>query len=256
MNPGVVVLFGLVGLLTGSVLTLVVYRVPRGITLFHPLSMCPDCAVEIGLRDNIPLASYALLRGRCRACDGRISLRYPLIEAGTALIWVFAALRFDSFEVATFVALASCVLVALALIDLEHRRIPNVMVLPSTVMAFSWVSFVGAAEGSWDPVIRAAACSAGVFAILFLIAIVSGGMGFGDVKLGAFIGVVAGRFDVTMAIAGTLAGFLLGGIVSAGFLVTRRLGRKDALPFGPAMAAGAMAALFAGESAVRGWLGL
>jgi leader peptidase (prepilin peptidase)/N-methyltransferase len=177
------------------------------------------------------------------------------VEATTTALWVGSALRFE-LEPAAFVAAWGTVLFALALIDLEHRRIPNVIVLPSTAGAFAWVLGAGVGTSDWELVVRSVACGAGFFAVLFVIAMISGGMGFGDVKLGALIGVVTGRFSVGVALAGALGGFFIGGLVAVALLLSGKKGRKDAVPFGPSMAAGAVAALFAGERLVRTWLGM
>ncbi len=256
MTALIAVFAGLLGAAVGSFANVVVYRVPRGMSLSHPPSSCTECETPIASRDNVPMLSFVLLRGRCRTCGAGISVRYPLVEAGVTALWVACALRFSQLETAAFVALASTVLGLVALIDLEHRRIPNVIVLPATVAALVWVFGVAAAGRDWAILVRSGACGAGFFLILLMIALVSGGMGFGDVKLGAFIGVVAGRLGVGVAVAGALGGFLLGGVVAVGLLATRRSGRKDTLAFGPWMAAGAIAALFAGEGPVRSWLGL
>ena len=256
MTALLAVFAGLLGAAVGSFLNVVVYRVPRGVSLLHPASSCPVCEAEIRPQDNIPIVSYVLLRARCRACEAPISPRYPLVEAGTTALWVGSVLRFPQIEQAAFVALTGTVLVALSLIDLEHRRIPNSIVLPSTAAAALWVVGLAAATGDWTLVVRSLACGAAMFVLLLVIAVVSGGMGFGDVKLGAFVGLATGRFGVGVAVAGALAGFIIGGVVAAGLVAMRKRGRKDALPFGPSMAGGALAALFGGERLVRAWLGL
>lgn len=246
---------GLLGLAVGSFANVVVYRVPHRMSLLRPPSSCPSCRVEIGPRDNVPLLSYVLLRGRCRSCGVPISPRYPIVEAATAALWVFSVLRFD-LESAVFVALSATVFLVLSLIDLEHRRLPNVIVLPATAAAFAWVVGVGVFRPDGRLIVRAVACGAAYFALLFVIALVSGGMGFGDVKLGAFVGLVTGRFSVGIALAGALGGFIVGGLAAVALLATRRKGRKDVVPFGPSMALGATFAVFAGEGIVRRWFGL
>lgn len=240
----------------GSFLNVVVYRVPRGESIVRPPSRCPSCGTDIGTLDNIPILSWLLLRGRCRSCRAPISFRYPLIEAATAALWVGCALRFDVLEEAAFAAVACTVLLALAAIDLEHRRLPNVIVLPSAAAAVVWVLGVAVARGDIDVLVTALACGAAAFALFFLIAFVSGGMGMGDVKLAGFIGVVTGRFAWEVTVAAVFASFFIGGAVAIGLLMARRAGRKSAIPFGPSMAAGAVLALFVGPSPVRTWLGL
>lgn len=256
MTAIIAVFAGVLGAAVGSFGNVVIHRVPRRLSLVQPPSACPSCGRPIRPYDNIPMLSFLLLGGRCRACGDRIPARYPLVEAGITGVWVGAALRFESLETAGFVAAAATVLVLVALIDLEHRRIPNVIVVPGTAAALIWVFGVSAAQRDWTVGLRAAACGAAFFTMLFLIALVSGGMGFGDVKLGAFIGVVTGRFGVGVWAAGALGGFIAGGVFAAGLLVARRSGRKDTIAFGPWMAVGALAALFVGEGPVRAWLGL
>lgn len=250
-----VLLAGVFGFVLGSFLNVVIHRVPRGGSIVTPGSACPKCGKALAPRDNIPVLSYLVLRGRCRFCSTRISLRYPAIELVNAVIWVGAMLRFASTETAIFVAAAGSVLIVLATIDLEHRRVPNVIVLPSTGGAIVWLVVVSAVSQRWDILSEALLGAFGSFLVLFVIATVSGGMGFGDVKLAAFTGVVAGRFGWEVAFIAMLVGFFCGGIVGLVLLATRRVGRKSALPFAPALAAGALVAVFGNQSLSRWWLG-
>jgi leader peptidase (prepilin peptidase)/N-methyltransferase len=246
----------LFGLALGSFLNVAIYRVPRGLSVVRPSSACPACDASIKPRDNIPVVSFVSLRGRCRSCGAAISLRYPLVEAATAALGVGAVLRFGASDAAAFVGLGGAVLIAIAMIDLEHRRVPNVIVLPATAAAAVWVLVIAAITGHWRLAASALGSGAAGFVLLFVIALVSGGMGMGDVKLAAFIGVFTGRFGWEVAVLGLFAGFLLGGVVAGGLLVAGRRGRKDALPFAPALAAGAIIAVFWGTGPVRAWLGL
>lgn len=247
---------GLFGALVGSFLNVVIHRVPRGDSIVRPPSACPACGTEIRARDNVPLLSWLWLRGRCRDCGAPIAARYPLVEATNALLWIACAVRFDGAEDVVFCALASSVLLVLSMIDLEHRRLPNVIVLPATAVAVGWVVTSAVLRGEpslvRDPLIGGAAA----FGLLFVIAFVSGGMGFGDVKLAAFIGVVAGRFGWEVVVTAIFAAFILGGLAGVAVIASGKKGRKDAIPFGPALAAGALVALFAGPGPVRTWLGL
>jgi leader peptidase (prepilin peptidase)/N-methyltransferase len=162
----------------------------------------------------------------------------------------------DSVEEVVFVGAAVFVLAVLSVVDLRERRIPNVIVLPATGAALVWTLGAGAAGGEWDMPVRALACGAAFFCLLFVLAVVSSGMGFGDVKLGAFIGVVTGRFGSGVTVFAALTGVLVGGLVAAAVLVIGRRGRKQWVPYGPSMSVGAVAALLAGERAVRSWFGL
>jgi leader peptidase (prepilin peptidase)/N-methyltransferase len=177
------------------------------------------------------------------------------VEAASAALAVGAALRFETLEEAVFAGLACIVLLVLALIDLEHRRLPNVIVLPATAAAGAWILVAAGARGEWGMALEALACGAAAFGLLFLIAVASRGMGFGDVKLAAFIGLAAGRFGWRVALLAVFAAFILGGLAAVAFVVIGRKGRKESIPFGPALAAGAILAIFAGEGPVRTWLG-
>jgi leader peptidase (prepilin peptidase) / N-methyltransferase len=254
MTPFLLIAFGLLGLAVGSFLNVVIYRVPLGESVVRPGSKCPSCETEIRARDNIPIVSWLVLRARCRECRAEISPRYPIVETVTGLLWVACALRFDTVEEAAFVAVFGSVFLSLSAIDLDVHRLPNVIVLPSIVAAAVWVVGYAVATGAWGTAATAFAGGAGIFAVLFVIAFVSGGMGFGDVKLGALTGLVAGRFGWPVALGGLFFGFFVGGFVSVGLIVAGRKGRKDAIPFGPALAAGAVIALFVGDPAFRGWI--
>lgn len=250
------VLAGVLGAIIGSFLNVVIHRVPRGGSLVAPPSTCPRCGVAVGGRDNVPIVSYLVLRGRCRSCGGSISGRYPLIELASAGAFVAAVWRFELGELAAFVAAACSVLLVLGVIDLEHRRVPNVIVVPGTVAAIVWVGAAAAVTGSWRTIVLPLATGSAAFALFLLIALVSGGMGFGDVKLAAFVGVVCGRFGWEVGVLAVFGSFVVGGTVAAALLIIGRRGRKDALPFAPSLAAGAIGALFAGPDPVRAWLGL
>jgi len=251
-----IVIGAVFGAVIGSFLNVVVYRVPRKLSVVRPPSACPVCGTEIRARDNVPLLSYLVLRGRCRQCHAKISARYPLVEAAAAALGAGAAARFGAHEPAVFVGCGGAVLIVLALIDLDHRRVPNVIVLPATVAAALWILGVAVVGRRSSVAINAFSSAAAGFVLLFLIALISGGMGMGDVKLAAFIGLYAGRFGWEVSVLALFLGFFLGGVVAGALLVVRRRGRKDALPFAPALAAGALAAVFWGTAPVRAWLRL
>ncbi len=246
---------GLLGAALGSFGNVVIHRLPRGQSLARPPSSCPSCGTRIRSIDNIPIVSYVLLRGRCRSCGASISPRYAIVEAAAAGLAVVSVLRFDAGERAAFAASVSIVLLVLAAIDLEHRRLPNVIVLPATAAAALWVVLRAAFEGEWGMATEAFLCGLAAFALLFLIAVVSRGMGFGDVKLAGFIGLATGSFGWRVAVLAVFASFFLGGIAAVGLLVFGKKGRKATIPFGPALATGAVLGIFAGEGPVRTWLG-
>lgn len=256
MTALVAVFAGLLGAAFGSFANVVVHRVPRGVSLASPPSACPACGTRVSSRDNIPVVSYVLLRGRCRACRVRISARYPLVEAATATLWVAAALLVEGVEAAAFTAAASTVLLVLAAIDIEHRRVPNVIVVPATLAAVVWVGGAAVARGTPGMLLWALGSGAALFLLLFFVAAVTGGMGYGDVKLAAFIGVVTGRFGPEIALVAAMAAFIGGGLVALALVAGGVRDRKDALPFAPALAGGALLALLAGEPIAAAWLRL
>jgi leader peptidase (prepilin peptidase)/N-methyltransferase len=250
------VAFALFGLATGSFLNVVIHRVPLGRSVVKPGSRCPSCKEPIRSLDNVPVLSWIILRGRCRNCGTAISVRYPLVELATAALWLGSALRFPRAEEAVFAALATSTLLALAVIDLDTRRLPNNIVLPAIAGGGLWVFALSAVRSDAPLAARAGMSGLAAFGLLFVIALVSGGMGMGDVKLAAFIGLVTGRFAWQMTVSAILISFIGGGLVAVVLLALGRKQRKETMPFGPALAAGATAALFIGASPVHRLLGI
>jgi leader peptidase (prepilin peptidase)/N-methyltransferase len=241
------------GLAIGSFLTVVVHRVPAGGSIVSPRSRCPSCETPIGARDNIPVVSWVVLRGRCRSCGAPIPARYPLIELATAGLFAAAAVRFDDLRVLPAAAGFLGLLLALSLIDLEHKILPNRIVYPSLV-AFPAYLIVARLAGAPLDLLDAVVGFLAYGGVMLLVAIVSPrGMGMGDVKLAALIGLVIGAIDLpSVAVAGGLA-ILLGG-VAAGVALAMGKGRKSAVPFGPFLAAGAALALFWGPAIADAYL--
>jgi leader peptidase (prepilin peptidase) / N-methyltransferase len=245
------VVFLVFGLAMGSFLTVVIYRVPRGESIVTPSSACPKCGASIGPSENIPVISYLVLRGRCRRCGNPISAEYPITEAVTAALFVGASLRFASFWQAALMAPFFGVMLACAVIDARHRIIPNRVVYPSLV------GFAIAILAAWLAGLPLSAPGAGIGllaygGVLGLIALVApGGMGMGDAKLTALIGLVLGALGLRYVAVAAALGFIGGGV---GGIVSLAVGksRKDAIPFGPYLAAGAVASAFVGP-AVAGW---
>jgi leader peptidase (prepilin peptidase)/N-methyltransferase len=235
--------FGLVGLAFGSFLTVVIHRVPRGESLVAPRSRCPSCGTQLRNVDNVPLVSWLFLRGRCRSCGAGISVLYPLTELATAGLFVGAALEFDSIWAAAMMAPFLALMVALSVIDLRHRIIPNRLVYPSLVAFGAYIVVVALAGGGLDA-LRAAIGMLAFGASLLLVAIVSPrGMGMGDVKLASLIGLVLGALGLRYVAVAAGAGILLGGVVAVAALLAGA-SRKQAIPFGPFLAAGALVAAF------------
>jgi leader peptidase (prepilin peptidase)/N-methyltransferase len=229
---------GLLGLVVGSFLNVVIHRVPLRRSVLWPASHCPACGEPIKPIDNVPLLSYALLRGRCRNCKARISARYPLVEALTGALFAAAAYEFGlGFRLLSALVLI-CALIALAGIDLEHRLLPNAIVGPATLIGFT-LSVLESPERWWLYLISAFAVAGGLFALALAY---PGGMGMGDVKMGGMLGAFLGPYAALALFLGALCGALLGGaLMSLG-----RISRQSPLPFGVFLALGGILALFVG----------
>jgi leader peptidase (prepilin peptidase)/N-methyltransferase len=245
------------GLLMGSFATVAAHRIPRRESFLVGRSKCPFCGHVITAKENIPLLSFALQRGRCRHCGARISWRYPATEVVTAALFAFAVLRFGaSFEALVYAGLF-WVLVVLAVIDLEHRLLPNRVVYPAFVIGWVALALAAWAEDSPERLADAAVGAAIFGGLLFLVAFIyPAGMGGGDVKLafvlGTFLG-YAGGIGVTLV--GMFLSFLLGGLIGVVVLIATGGDRKYALPFGPFMAGGSVIAIVTGLPLLRAYLG-
>lgn len=236
------------GLVIGSFLNVAIHRVPRKESVVWPASHCPRCGSALRKRDNVPLLSYLLLRGRCRECREPISPRYPLVELATGLLFAAAAYRFGwSLELVGALVLV-CTLAVLGLVDLEHQLLPNVVVLPALVAGLALSVLADPARWWTYPV---AALGVGGF-LLALALVYPGGMGMGDVKMGAMLGAFLGGYAALAVFAGAVAGALAAGALAA----VGRAGRRTRIPFGSFMALGGLAALFFGPGLWNGYLRL
>lgn len=248
------------GLLIGSFLNVVVWRVPRGQSVSRPPSACPRCGHAIRPRDNVPVLSWLLLRGRCRDCGEPIAVRYPLVEVGTAVAFgLVAAWAGPSWRLPALLYLAALT-VALALIDLDVRRLPDAIVLPAYPVAVALLVLASANPGGapgWSALVRAAA-GAAILALAYALMWVAypRGMGLGDVKLAGVLGLYLGWTGWGALAIGAFAAFVLGGLFSIGLMVLGRAGRKSKIPFGPWMLAGAWVGLVVGERLWAAYLGL
>ena len=216
----------LLGLLIGSFLNVVIWRVPRGESVVRPSSACPGCDAQIRPRDNVPVLSWLILRGRCRDCGTGISARYPLVEGLTAALFAVMALRFGaSPELPAYLYLAA-VGVALALIDIDVKRLPNAIVLPSYLVAGVLLGVAALVEGDGQSLLRAAFGGAALYAVYFAICFAyPAGMGFGDVKLAGVLGLYLGWLGWDVWFVGLLLGFFLGGFFGIGVVLVRKGGR-------------------------------
>ncbi|MEV7632547.1 prepilin peptidase [Microbacterium sp. NPDC089318] len=299
-----VVTAGVFGLVIGSFLNVVAHRVPRGISLMRE-SRCPQCDALVRMRWNVPVVSWLILKGRCARCGAPISPRYPVVELLTGIVFALVALGvsigrspdlrpvdgplwFGTAEfwgtlitLETFAALS----IALTLIDLDSRRLPNRIVIPGWVtmggMLFvtalltgieptnsqalaigasepaTTSAFPGLASVDWTPLLRAVIGGFALFVFYYVVRWISPrGMGGGDVKLAGLLGTVMGWFGWGSLVFGAFAAFLLGGLFGAVLLVLGRARRGTAIPFGPWMMAGAWVGIAVGEPLGRWYVGL
>ena len=259
-GPFVVACAVVFGLAVGSFLNVVIWRVPRGESIVSPPSACPRCGHAIRAWDNVPVVSWLLLRGRCRDCGRPISARYPLVEAGTAALFGLTTWWAGfNWSLPAYLYLAG-IAVALALIDLDTKRLPDAIVLPSYPVAAALLALASWNPGGasdWSAFVRAllgcAVLFAGYFVVMF---IYPAGMGFGDVKLAGLLGLYLAWLGWGELTVGAFAAFLVGGVFSLALLAAGRASRKSGIPFGPWMIAGAAIGVAAGESLWGAYLGL
>jgi leader peptidase (prepilin peptidase) / N-methyltransferase len=232
------------GLALGSFLNVVAARVPLRKSIVRPPSACTSCGQEISWYDNVPLLSYLLLRARCRHCQARIPLVYPAVELVTGVLIAACVLAFGLTAEAAVAAVFCAVLVAISAIDLEHRIIPNRIVLPATVVVL-------AANTARDLSPEWALAALGASGFLFAAALAyPGGMGMGDVKLALLMGAALGR---TVPVA-LMAGMLAAMVPSVGLLIRHgSKARKMGIPFGPFLAIGSVVALFWGHDILHAY---
>jgi leader peptidase (prepilin peptidase)/N-methyltransferase len=246
------VLVGGLGLVVGSFLNVLIYRVPAGMSIVRPPSACPTCQTPIEIRDNIPVLSWFLLRGRCRSCSSPISPRYPLVEGSNGVLWLLLARwALDDGNINPLLPLVLVLAaggVALTFIDLEHHRLPDAIVLPLYPVTAAGLLFAGLVSGEWPwpSALIGLAVWLGLIGALWFF---SGGrgMGFGDVKLAPVLGVTLGWVGVGAAAVGLFAAFLVGGVVGVALMIARRAGRRSHLAFGPYLLLGALLGLLVGE---------
>ena len=241
-------LAAVVGAIFGSFLNVVAYRLPRGESLSRPRSRCPHCQTAIRPYDNVPVLSWLALRGRCRSCLAPISARYPLVEVVTGLLCALVVTAKGPDEDALLGLVLVLLLIPITLIDLDHRIIPNKLTLLGAVAALGLVAWT--APGKL-PEHLVAGVAAGGFFLLAVLAYPRG-MGMGDVKLAAVLGLFLGRAVGPALFVALVAGTLVGAAVIA--RKGAREGRKTAVPFGPFLALGGVVALFAGDAMVDWYL--
>jgi leader peptidase (prepilin peptidase)/N-methyltransferase len=249
--PVVIAAAALLGLAIGSFLNVVIYRVPQEMSLSHPSSRCPACGHPIRNRHNVPLVSWLILRGRCADCSARISVRYPLVELATSVLFVAMTLQMARLHILpalpAFLFFAA-IGIALTLIDVDLHRLPNAIVLPSYPILALMLTIAALAQDEPARLVRAAICGMALFLLYFVMAFAyPAGMGLGDVKLAGIVGAMLGFLSYQSALVGAFAAFLTGGLVGMLVIASRRGSRKSHLPFGPFMILAALLAVFAGN---------
>jgi leader peptidase (prepilin peptidase)/N-methyltransferase len=235
------------GLALGSFLNVVAARVPLKRSVVKPRSACMSCGTELAWYDNVPLVSWAVLRGRCRHCSAAIPARYPLVELTTALLVAGCVWKFGVTADALVASFFCACLVAISATDLEHRIVPNRIVLPAA-------GVVLVAQTALHPSAEWAVAAFGAAFFLFVAALVyPAGMGMGDVKLALLMGAMLGRTVPVALMLGMVAA-----LVPSIFLLARygSKARKMGIPFAPFLALGSVCALFFGQAALDWYLGL
>jgi leader peptidase (prepilin peptidase) / N-methyltransferase len=245
---GLLVVIGLLGLAIGSFLNVVIWRVPRGESVAHPPSHCPSCDAPIAFRDNVPVVSWLLLRGRCRSCGSHISIRYPLVELATAALFVAFAIRFGIHADLPAYLYIAAVGIALAMIDIDLLRLPDILTLPSYPIGLVLLGIAAWVDNAPHAFVR------GVLGMVVLAAfyglvwlLYPAGMGLGDVKLAGVVGLYLAWLGWGQLAVGAFSAFAVGAIVSIAIVGVKGGGRKTRVPFGPFMLIGLLIGIFAGH---------
>jgi len=252
------VCLGLFGLAVGSFLNLCVDRLPAGKSIVRPGSHCDNCNQSLKVVDLVPVFSYIWLKGHCRYCGARIPLRSPVVEFATAALFAFLAWHFGLNRELAFAVVYAAIFIVIFAIDLEQELILNVVVFPAMLLAFAFSFFWGGFEEFWPKMgpgfVLSALMGGAVGFVLMLLpyALTRGrGMGYGDVKLAAFIGLMSG---FPLVIVALLVGVVAGGLAAVFLLISGLVkSRKTAIPYGPFLAVGAMAALIWGDKIFHWW---
>lgn len=239
------------GLIIGSFLTVVVDRVPRGGSIMAPPSACGACGNRLGPLDLVPIASWLALRGKCRHCRNPIGNEPLIIETATAAIFVLFGIKFGADAALPAFCVLGAALVALVWIDLREQRLPREITYTAFVLSSIGLVIAALVDDQPERIWQSALGAGIALAIMGLIYVASrGGMGDGDVRLAPLLGLHLGYLNPGIVPVGLFLGFLLGAVVGVALMAVSKAGRKTALPFGPFLAAGAVIAVFAGQSFV------
>jgi leader peptidase (prepilin peptidase)/N-methyltransferase len=245
----------ILGLCVGSFLNVVIWRVPRGLSVARPPSHCPGCERPIRWRQNVPVLSWVSLRGRCAGCREPIPVRYPLVELAAGALCGLVAVARPGWEVVPY-ALAALGMLALSVVDVEHHRLPDGVLGPTVVLTAAAFAIGALATGQGTPLGRALLGAViGLVALGLLHAAQPNGMGFGDVKLAGLCGLLLGWRGLGFVAIGLFGAFVLGSIVGVALMAGGRVGRRARVPFGPFLCASALAVALAGGPLVAATAG-
>jgi len=239
----------LIGLVIGSFLNVVIYRLPRGESIVFPPSHCPECDHKLSVLELIPVISYILLRGKCKECDSSISIRYPIVELGTGLLFLLNSIIFQNYIILLSGLIFTSYIIVLSMIDIDYRILPDKLTL-SAFMIGLVLSFF---RTDIDMLTAIAGALAGG-GLLFVVALISkGGLGGGDIKLLLMFGTFLGPLS---ALASVFLGAIFGLVANIPGLVSGNVGRKTKIPFGPFLGLAALVFWFFGNSFWQWYLGL
>lgn len=244
------------GLIAGDAATIPIYRVPMGYSVFSPGPLCPHCEEPIAWYDTIPVLSFLVLKGACRRCHERISIRYPLVELGMGLVWLAIVERFGLHASLPAFLVFGTSLVILATIDLQHHRLPNKVLGAASIAAVLLFVPVAAVTGGWAVLAHAGIGAVAYGLPMLLIGLAApSAMGGGDIKFAPYLGLHLGWLGLRLVLAGAFLGMIAGGVGGALLLLVGRKRMKDAIPFGPFMAFGALTVVLIGPGVLRPILG-
>ena len=246
-RPAVLLLLAVAGLVSGALANVVIHRDRARVPLFSGRFLCPECGKPSPFYERLPVVSYLLGGGRRHRCGDRVRVRDPLVEGLCGVAWALVTARLGLTPILPAFLMFTTTLVVLSAVDLDERRIPNKVLTPAGVLAFLLLAGAAVVEGRPDLIGRMLVGGIAYAVPMFVLGVVApGSMGMGDVKLAAYLGAHLAWFSLAHVLVGAFLGFLIGAALGLVLIALRKKGRKDTVPFGPSMAAGAFLVLFVG----------